>query len=189
MKVATRRHKEVIVDILCRSFDDNKNINFIVKQDARRQERIYNLMEYSFDVCFENGVIYLTEDERGCMLMLFSENKRNSLRDIFLDLKLGVNCIGLNRAYDVLSKQKEIKKHQPKGDFYYLWYVGVHPEFQGKGIGSTLIRDSLMECDRNHRPVFLTTSMTRNVPLYEKHGFQVYKELDFGYRFYLMIKE
>ena len=40
--------KPLVVDILSKSFNDNKSINYIVKQDGKREERLRKLMEYSF---------------------------------------------------------------------------------------------------------------------------------------------
>lgn len=43
--------KDRVVDILVSSFDDNKSVNYIIKQDTKRTQRIKRLMEYSFDIC------------------------------------------------------------------------------------------------------------------------------------------
>lgn len=45
---ADYKDKELVVDILTKSFADNKSVNYIIKQDGKRIERIKNLMRYSF---------------------------------------------------------------------------------------------------------------------------------------------
>lgn len=57
MKKATYRDKDLIVDILAKSFDTNQSVNYIVKQDNRRLQRIKALMDYSFEVCYLFGDI------------------------------------------------------------------------------------------------------------------------------------
>ena len=48
---AEYKDKERIVEILTNSFQDNKSVNYILKQDQKRVQRIRNLMAYSFDFC------------------------------------------------------------------------------------------------------------------------------------------
>ena len=58
---AQHADKALVIDILCKSFDQNKSVNYIVKQDSRRKQRIRILMNYSFEVCYRFGNVYLSE--------------------------------------------------------------------------------------------------------------------------------
>lgn len=60
---ANYKDKELIVNILAHSFDQNKSVNYIVKQDNKRAQRMKKLMEYSFDVCHLFGDVYMTDDK------------------------------------------------------------------------------------------------------------------------------
>lgn len=77
---------------------------------------------------------------------------------------------GLN-AYDDACHE-----HFPNEPVWYLRLLGVDPAGQGKGIGSTLVRESLQELDRDGLPAYLETGTERNVRFYERFGFQVHKE-------------
>ena len=72
---ADYKDKELIVNILVRSFDQNKSVNYIVKQDSKRAQRIKKMMEYSFDVCYLFGVIYMSDDKLGCALIVMPDKK------------------------------------------------------------------------------------------------------------------
>ena len=48
MRRAEDTHRSIIVDILVITFEDNKSVNYIIQQDAKRTVRIKRLMEYSF---------------------------------------------------------------------------------------------------------------------------------------------
>jgi len=52
MKKARYTDKELVVDILTRSFNANQSVNYIVKQDKKRIKRISALMDYLFEVCY-----------------------------------------------------------------------------------------------------------------------------------------
>jgi GNAT superfamily N-acetyltransferase len=60
---------------------------------------------------------------------------------------------------------------------WYLGVLGVAPGHQGKGIGSRLMRPILERADRERLPVTLETAKPKNLPLYERHGFDVLREL------------
>ena len=50
--------------------------------------------------------------------------------------------------------------------------IGVDPVQQGRGQGGALLRHALERCDREGMPAYLESSNPRNVPLYERHGFE-----------------
>nr|WP_294897567.1 hypothetical protein [uncultured Pedobacter sp.] len=61
------------------AFDENLSVNYIVKKDKHRVERIKVLMDYSFDMCRRYGEVYLSEDENACALVLFPDLKKDNL--------------------------------------------------------------------------------------------------------------
>ncbi len=69
-----------------------------------------------------------------------------------------------------------IESRHPREPHLYLAVVGVRPERQGQGLGSALLRPGLSEADRLYLPAYLESSNPRNVPLYERHGFEVTEE-------------
>ncbi len=56
---------------------------------------------------------------------------------------------------------------------WYLVPLAVEPEHQGRGHGSALLAAGLAMADEEGRACFLETQNPRNVPLYERHCFQV----------------
>jgi ribosomal protein S18 acetylase RimI-like enzyme len=53
----------------------------------------------------------------------------------------------------------------------YLWFLGVAPAAQGRGIGSSLLAPVLQRADRAGHPAYLEATSPRNRALYERHGF------------------
>lgn len=178
--------KGKVVDILSKSFDDNKSVNYIIKQDRKRTQRIRKLMEYSFDICYLFGDIFLSEDKEGCALVVMPDKKRTTLKSISLDIKLALSVIGLSNIKKVMKRESIINKLHPKLPFYYLWFIGVEPIEQSKGIGTKLLNDVISEAKKKHRLIYLETSTLKNIPWYEKFGFTVYNKLDFGYELFCM---
>ncbi|QJD98567.1 GNAT family N-acetyltransferase (plasmid) [Mucilaginibacter robiniae] len=186
---AGKADKPLIIDILSNSFEDNQSVNYIVKQDSKRKERIRALMDYSFEICYMFGAVYLTNDRKGCALVLYPDKKKFSLLSTWLDIKLVLNAIGLSRAGKAMSRESAIKKNYPKEHIYYLWFLGVVPSDQDKGIGTQLLKEVIKDSQDQQRPVYLETSTLKNIPWYEKIGFKIYSELDFGYKLFMLKRD
>lgn len=189
MNRALYADKKWIVDILVNSFADNKSVNYIIKQDGRKLKRIEALMSYSFDLCFRYGEIFVTKDKQGCVLILIPEKKPVTLQTILLDIKLVFSAIGWTNIRKAAVRESQIKGYHPKIPMFYLWFIGVNTDAQNKGIGSALLMSVINEAMLQKRVICLETSTEKNVPWYRKHGFDIYKELDFGYKLYCMKRE
>ena len=186
---AQHADKDLIVSILVSSFDDNKSVNYIIKQDSKRVERIKRLMEYSYDVCNLFGDIFLSEDKKGCALLIFPDKKRTSIKSVLLDAKFPLTCSGLSNINKAMIREAKIKQVHPNGLLYYLWFIGVDSNNQNVGIGSQLLQDVISEGQKQNRTICLETSTLKNVPWYEKFGFSIYHEFDFGYKLYCLKRE
>jgi ribosomal protein S18 acetylase RimI-like enzyme len=69
---------------------------------------------------------------------------------------------------------------RPDEPYWYLTLLGVDPAYQGQGRGAALLTQGLKRCDESGRPSYLESSNVRNLPLYERHGFEVIEEIRNG---------
>lgn len=189
MVLATSADKDIIVSLLSEAFDDNKSVNYIVRQDEKRKDRIKALMEYSFAQCISFGRIYLSEDKNACALLLFPDQKKTSLHTIILDIKLVLSAISLFNLAKVLARERRVEAKRMKGHVIFLWYIAVKPQGQSKGHGTKLLEEVLQEAKRLRRAICLETSTRKNLPWYEKHGFTIYEKLNLGYDLFFLKRE
>lgn len=61
--------------------------------------------------------------------------------------------------------------HHPYEPHEYLWFLGVVPGAQGRGIGSALMAPVLERADRAGVPAYLEATSPGSKALYERHGF------------------
>lgn len=181
--------KNLVVDILTKSFDTNQSVNYIVKQDAKRAQRVRALMDYSFEVCYLFGDVFLSDDKRSCALITYPDKKTTTFKSILLDVKLILFAVGLKNIKKTLARETLINKIQPKELKYYLWFIGVDPEYQNEGIGSILLDEIIEDSELKKRPIYLETSTLKNLPWYKKFGFQVYHELDLSYKLFFLKRQ
>lgn len=186
---ASYSDKNFITDILADSFYTNSSVNYIIKQDEKKSKRIKNLMNYSFDLCFNYGTIYYTEDRKGCALIMFPDKRKNSLKSFLLDLKFVFSTLDIPQLRKAMARELKIKLNQAKGIHYYLWFIGVDPLEQGKGIGTALLMQLIEDSNKMKRPILLETSNILNVRWYRKLGFELYNTIDLGYNLYFLKHE
>lgn len=72
---------------------------------------------------------------------------------------------------------------------YYLWFIGVDPDFQNTGIGSILLDELVEDSKFKKRPIYLETSTLKNLPWYKKFGFNIYHEADLSYKLFFLNRE
>ncbi len=85
----------------------------------------------------------------------------------------GAGLYGLGRATGAFG---DLAKHHPKDNHYYLQFIGVEPALQGKGMGSSILSRLVQRADYDRVGCYLKNPNSRNVPLYQRFGFQIVRE-------------
>jgi ribosomal protein S18 acetylase RimI-like enzyme len=75
---------------------------------------------------------------------------------------------------------EQMARYHPQEPHWFLPFIGVDPQWQRQGHGSLLMQHALAQCDRDRMPAYLESSNPRNIPLYERHGFQVLGTIQVG---------
>lgn len=74
----------------------------------------------------------------------------------------------------------QMETHHPSEPCWYLPLIGVDPTHQGRGYGSALLHYALEQCDREGMPAYLESSNPRNIPLYQRYGFEMIGTIQAG---------
>ena len=65
-----------------------------------------------------------------------------------------------------------MERYHPAEPHWYLWTLGVDARTQGRGVGSAVLRHTLARIDEAGAVAYLEASDPKNVPFYERHGFE-----------------
>ena len=186
MRKATLSDKALVIDLLCRAFDDNQSVNYIIPQDKNRSQRIDALMDYSFEVCSLFGEVFLDNDDKACALVLYPYKKKTTFKAVLLDLKLILKAVSLGGIGRALKRDAKIKSLRPIEPMTYLWFIGVNPLDQQQGKGGKLLMELIAYSNKQNLPIYLETSTLRNLPWYKNFGFEIYNQLDLGYELFFL---
>jgi ribosomal protein S18 acetylase RimI-like enzyme len=81
---------------------------------------------------------------------------------------------------DAFGMFERMATYHPSAPHWYLPLIGVDPAHQGKGHGDALMTYGLQRCDHDHVAAYLESTNPRNVPLYQRHGFEVLGTIQVG---------
>jgi len=82
------------------------------------------------------------------------------------------DTVAAARRDAMFSMFEQMEAFHPREPHWYLPLIGVDPAHQGKGIGAALLRHVLNACDNQKVLAYLEATSVRNVPLYDRHGFE-----------------
>ena len=125
---------------------------------------------------FDHGSAYRTEDWAGCAFWLPPGTGPDE-EALGAVMQEAVDAARLDEVFGVLE---QVGQAHPAEPHWFLPAIGVDPRCQGRGHGSALLASALEVCDREHAITYLEASNPRNVPLYERFGFEVVGEIQAG---------
>lgn len=175
----TREDIPKVSAVMGRAFEDDPFAGWFAANDEKKPERITRFMRIALErFCIAHGDSYTTTEFQGGALWTPPGKWKLSLFD---QMKMGPQMASVaswRRMPKVMGGLNAVEKFHPHEPHYYLLALGVEPTMQGRSIGSQLMAPILQKCDAEGIPAYLESSKDVNVPLYERHGFKVTKEMD-----------
>jgi GNAT superfamily N-acetyltransferase len=163
--------------VLGRAFADEP-VSAMVYRKYSRQGRI-KALTYDFTVEMEVCL------RKGCPLQFNEDSKVVAAATVYppgawplphLDQwQILLKSIIENGFYEVRTWMRwleEVDRLHPREPHYYLEYLGVEPDRQGKGYGSALLRNLTAKADQEQMGCYLETASPASVPLYQRFNFQ-----------------
>ena len=81
---------------------------------------------------------------------------------------------------DGMQVMQQMASFHPHEPHWYLPLIGVDPAWQGKGVGGRLMKHATDLFDRDGALAYLESSSPRNIPLYQRHGFEILGRIQAG---------
>jgi GNAT superfamily N-acetyltransferase len=155
VRKATADEAETLAAILGRAFYDDPAMRWAITDDRRRGE----LLEQSFGLYLRK--LWLKQDEcyttGGSVGAIVWERPGQWKVGIIDQLRLLPSMARINGRLlpRILRGLAALEANHPAEPHYYLPFVGVEPEWQGRGLGTALMRPVLDRCDAEKVPAYL----------------------------------
>ena len=179
LRLATSQDVHRLKAVMAEAFFEDPIFGWLMPGDSKRLARLGRYFGIELrHLALPRGRVWTTGDLAGAALSLPPGAWRSPLRVTLLEgSAFGLH---LHRAARLGAAIEWHHVHQVRKRHYYIRDVGVHPDMQGHGLGSSLLRPTLDRCDRERLPAYLEASSERNAALYERLGFQLTGELRVG---------
>ena len=166
-----------LAGVLARAFEDDPVSAFVLPDRSTRRRRLEALYRLLFvpDALRDDGC-YTTAD-RGCVaLWKPADAPRPSLLEA-LRLAPGLARVLGRQTPRALRVLTYMEAQVPQEPHSHLVLLGTDPRWQGQGLGSLVLRETLAPLDRERVPAYLEASTPRSRALYLRHGFAVMNEV------------
>jgi GNAT superfamily N-acetyltransferase len=171
---ATAADLPAVSGVLAAAFADDPVMRWLFAPAADPDAARAALFEVMVEEYFWLGHLHVVAGHGGIVgAALWSPPDRDALQDDHVDRLL--TRLAPHLGDELVPRLGEVARthdFRPAEPHLYLGILGVDPPAQSRGHGAALLGPTLAECDRMGLLAHLESSNERNIPFYERHGFE-----------------
>jgi ribosomal protein S18 acetylase RimI-like enzyme len=176
IKTATFSDKENIIDTLVLSFSADPVERWLYPGPRAYLTNFPIFLTAFAAKTFESEKAYYVNDYAGAALWL---PPNVDLDDEAINTSLE-QTLDKQRQPDAFALLEQMSRYHPHEPHWYLAIIGVDAAQQGQGVGSMLMQHSLALCDSDRALAYLESTNPKNIPFYERHGFELLGTIQVG---------
>ena len=191
MITAVTSPSSLAAETLAQAFQDDPALAWILPNPDTRRRVLPAFFKVMAEQSHRHGEVLASAGREAVSLWYPPGEVRDGWFDSLRDnlRMVGVFKTALPRGLKVAGEM--YRRHPRPQPHYYLRYVGVAPDAQGKGWGGAIIRAGIARAAKQGCGVLLETATQSNVAIYSRLGFAVSEEWqvpDGGPTFWTMIR-
>ncbi|MDQ4017724.1 MAG: GNAT family N-acetyltransferase [Thermoproteota archaeon] len=164
------------IDVLVRAFSEDPVAQWIWPDSQQYQMYFPSFVRVFGGKAFTYGSAYYVDGYAAVALWL----PPDVLPDDDMLSSIFQRSVSEQSQKDVFTVFDQMGRYHPSEPHWYLPLMGVDPLKQGKGLGSELMKHALVQCDQDNKPAYLESSNPRNIPFYERYGFELLSTIQIG---------
>jgi GNAT superfamily N-acetyltransferase len=176
IKSATPSNQDHIIAVLALAFGTDPGARWIYPDPHRYLSYFPDIIRAFGGKAFEHGTAHYVDGFFGAALWLPPDVKPQEDEMTALMQR----TVSESTLSDFRSVMEQAGRYRPTEPHWYLPLTGVDPAHQSNGFGSALMKHALAACDREQKLAFLESTNPRNVPFYQRHGFEVLGTVQVG---------
>lgn len=176
---ATAADIDAIADILADAFSEDPCMNWVIPHVAL-YPGFYTLLARR--LYLDQDMVYMDTEQRAAAMWLppgVAHRVPMGLDQLWLIVRLLLHS-GTKVLPRLEQVQEVMTRRHPREPHFYLHAIGARQGSQGQGLGSALMKEVTRRCDEEAMPAYLESSSPLNVPLYQRHGFEIQDEEPIG---------
>lgn len=167
---------DAAAETVSRAFFDDPLYGYVEPDETKRMRVIMPLNRMMVQLFLRSGVTDATADTKGLVLWLPPGKKISPtamLRSGALALPFRTGLGPLGRLMSAMGEADKAHEEALGVPHWYLAGATVDPSVHGQGIGTALVEHGLTRVDAEGASCYLETSKERNVPYWQRFGFEV----------------
>jgi ribosomal protein S18 acetylase RimI-like enzyme len=176
IQTATESNETAVIDVLVLAFSADPAARWTWPDPEQYLRHFPSFVKAFGGSAFAHGSAYYVGGYAGAALWLPPEIDPDEDALIALLERTASREI---RA-DAFAVFEQMGRFHPTEPHWYLPLIGVDPSRHGKGYGSALMQHALIPCDRDKKLAYLESTNPKNIPLYERHGFELLGTIQVG---------
>ncbi|MBX3485383.1 N-acetyltransferase [Phenylobacterium sp.] len=167
--VAAADENAAVLDTLLLAFAGDPCLRFVLDTPDKLLRGFHRFATGMGGAAVELGTAWLADDGAAAALWLPPgvTSDREAMLAVVGEMAREEKLPTLGEVGDLMAQ------YHPDEPHWYLAMIGVDPARQGRGWGSAILKESLKRCDEDGVIAYLESSNPKNVPLYERFGFEV----------------
>jgi len=170
-------------DMLGRAFFDNPMALYLFPDESSRARPLAWMFATFTRYCHLFGEVHTTSGRiDGSAAWLRPDSPAMSRETIvaagMTEMPQQMGQEPFQRLMVMKSLFDELRQRDASEPHWYLWVLGVDPPRQGQGVGGALMQPVFARADAEGLPCYLEADKAKNVPFYQRHGFEVVVEGD-----------
>ena len=172
-RVASPQDRDDVVAILVSAFSDDPTWSWAFPDPSLRAAQHGRLWGLFVEGAMRYPWVWLTPGNTATSVWIppngtdLSEEQEAALEPTIVEM-LGADASPVMEAFELFDQG-----HPRDVPHFYLSLLGTSAEHRGRGYGLGLLAENLRRIDEAAMPAYLEASNPANVPLYERHGFEV----------------
>ena len=176
VKNVTRSEEEFAIGAVVSAFSADPAARWLYPNSQQYLEYFPSFVKAFAGAAFEHDGAHCLEDYSGAALWL----PPGIHPDEKAIVALLERTVPERHQAEVFAVLEQMDSHHPPEPHWYLPMIGVDPAKQGNGYGSALLKHALERCDGDSKLAYLESSNPKNIPLYERHGFELLGRIQAG---------
>jgi len=175
--IGTRADEDAIIGVITMAFTTDPAGRQLYPDAATYLRYCPEFVRYYAGPAFDHGGAHFTPGYAGAALWLppgihgDDESMSDLLQRSVLDAAMRDELIAVYTA---------MHEHHPAEPHWFLPLIGVDLIHQGQGHGTALLQYGVQQCDRGGELAYLDSTNPKNIPLYERFGFEVLDTIQIG---------
>lgn len=167
------------IEVFIRAFDRDPSFRYFCGDRETARQKCWRLIaQLTLRYCEPFQHIYTTSDSlKGIAVWLppgeYPVDYWRLLQLGSYALPFQVQFSRLGQFISLFNTIEKLHKQDVPEPHWYLWMLGIAPEFQNQGFGSALLQPVLRQADLDRVPCYLETSTEGGVRFYQRQGFEV----------------